>query len=388
MKRRICFITGSRAEYGLLRHLILESANSKLITTQIIVTGSHLSEKHGMTINEIKKDKLKINSMVDLKLIADKPMDIVGSMSRGMKLFSHELKKLKPDIVVVLGDRSEIYSAATSAMILRIPIAHIHGGEVTFGAYDDSLRHAITKLANIHFVATSEYRKRVIQLGENPNRIFNFGGLGVSAIKKVSLLSKNVLEKKLDFKFAKRNLLVCYHPETMISEIENKRNFQELLDVLKDLKQTNIFFTSPNADAGNKIIAAMIKDFVRKYSFAKGYKSLGQVNFFSILKQVDGIIGNSSSGVLEAPSFSIATVNIGERQTGRIKADSVIDCKPSKKEILQSIRLMYSKKHLEICMKVKNPYQNGNTSKKIFQKLVNVPLINLQSKHFYDLPES
>jgi GDP/UDP-N,N'-diacetylbacillosamine 2-epimerase (hydrolysing) len=386
MRRKICFITGSRAEYGLLRHLILESSSSKVITTQIIVTGSHLSKRHGMTINEIKEDKVKINAVVDLKLRGDKPKDIANSMSKAMKFFAQEFDKLKPDIVVVLGDRSEIYAAATSAMILRIPIAHIHGGEVTIGAYDDSLRHAITKLANLHFVATSEYKKRVIQLGENPKSVFNFGGLGVSAIQKVSLLSKKVLEKKLDFPFAEKNLLVCYHPETMLTEIENKENFQELLESLQDLKKTNIIFTMPNADAGNQIIITMIKDFVQKKYFAKAYKSLGQLNFFSLLKQVDGIIGNSSSGVLEAPSFSIATINIGNRQTGRTKSDSVIDCKPSKEQISKSIRLIYSKKYLEICKKAKNPYQKGNSSKKILQKLSNFPLTNLQSKHFYDLP--
>ena len=270
MKRKICFITGSRAEYGLLRKLIIMSQEDKLVNTQIIVTGSHLSKKHGYTLKEIEKDDIKISDKVNLNLKGDSPKDVIHSMSIGLKGFSDSFNKLQPDLIVILGDRYEIFAVATAAMIMNIPIAHIHGGEVTEGAYDEAIRHAISKMAHMHFVAAPEYRKRVIQLGENPNRIFNFGGLGVSAIKKVSLLSKNVLEKKLDFKFAKRNLLVCYHPETMISEIENKRNFQELLDVLKDLKQTNIFFTSPNADAGNKIIAAMIKDFVRKYSFAKG----------------------------------------------------------------------------------------------------------------------
>lgn len=385
MKRKICFITGSRAEYGLLRSLILRSSESKNINTQIIVTGSHLSKRHGMTINEIKEDKIEINTTVDLKLTNDKPLDIINSMSRGMKLFGRELSKLDPDIVVVLGDRTEVFSAASSAMILRIPIAHIHGGEITIGAYDDALRHAITKLSNIHFVATAEYRKRVIQLGENPKTVFNVGGLGVSAIKKSSLLNRQALEKILNFQFCKKNLIVCYHPETMLKESENKKNFSELLVSIKNLKSTNIIFTMPNADAGNHIIIDMIEKFVSKNNFATAYNSLGQLNFFSLLNQVDGIIGNSSSGILEAPSFGIMSVNIGDRQTGRIKADSVIDCRPIRADISKSINLIYSKKYQVISKKVQNPYQNGDTSKKIFEKLANHPLTNLQSKYFYDL---
>jgi len=385
MKRKICFITGSRAEYGLLRSIIFKSSESKEVKTQVIVTGSHLSNKHGMTINEIKEDKVKINSIIDLKLTHDKSIDIINSMSIGMKLFGRELAKLNPDIVVILGDRSEIFAAATSAMILRIPIAHIHGGEITTGAYDDSLRHAITKLSNIHFVATMDYRKRVIQLGENPKTVFNVGGLGVDAIKNVPLLSRRDLEKKLNFKFHKRNLLVCFHPETMLKAEENKFSFYELLEALKNLELTGIIFTMPNTDVGNQAIVHMIKGFIDKHSFAIAFESLGQQKFFSMLKQVDGIIGNSSSGILEAPSFGTITINIGNRQTGRIKADSVIDCNPHRKDIYQAIQSIYSKRYLEISKKVKNPYKNGATSTKIFQKLVNYPLKSIQSKSFFDL---
>ncbi len=384
MKRKICFITGSRAEYGLLRSLILKSFASKNAITQLIVTGSHLSKKHGMTIDEIKSDQLKINSLIDLKLDGDRPIDIVNSISTGVHLLGRELSDLNPDIVVILGDRTEIYAAASAAMILRIPIAHIHGGEVTFGSYDDSLRHAITKLSNIHFVATADYRKRVIQLGENPKTVFNVGGLGVRAIRELSLLKKQALEEKLNLNFQKKNLLICYHPETMLKESRNKKNFHELLMSLKNLKSTNVIFTKPNADAANQIISNMIEEFVKKNKFAYLYKSLGQQTFFSLLRQVDSIIGNSSSGILEAPSFGIATVNIGDRQTGRIKAGSVIDCRPLRRDISKSIQLIYSKKYVETLKKTKNPYQNGDTPKKILHKLLNYPLANLESKRFYD----
>jgi GDP/UDP-N,N'-diacetylbacillosamine 2-epimerase (hydrolysing) len=385
MKRKICFITGSRAEYGLLRSIIIKSSKSKEVQTQVIVTGSHLSKKHGMTINEIKEDKIKINSMIDLKLTDDKSLDIIYSLSRGMKLFGRELAKLNPDLVVILGDRSEIFAAATSAMILGVPIAHIHGGEITTGAYDDSMRHAITKLSSIHFVAANDYRKRVIQLGENPKTVFNVGGLGVDAINNITLLSRISLERKFNFKFCERNLLVCFHPETMLKAEKNNKIFYELLEALKSVKSTSIIFTMPNADVGNQAIIDMIQGFVQKHSFAFAFESLGQQNFLSMLKYVDGILGNSSSGILEAPSFGTITINIGNRQTGRIKADSVIDCKPQRKDIDRAIQSIYSKRYLEISKKVKNPYKNGATSTKIFKKLVNFPLKNVQPKCFYDL---
>ena len=342
MKRKICFITGSRAEYGLLRSIIIKSSKSKEVQTQVIVTGSHLSKKHGMTINEIKEDKIKINSMIDLKLTDDKSLDIIYSMSRGMKLFGRELAKLNPDLVVILGDRSEIFAAATSAMILGVPIAHIHGGEITTGAYDDSMRHAITKLSSIHFVAANDYRKRVIQLGENPKTVFNVGGLGVDAINNITLLSRISLERKFNFKFCERNLLVCFHPETMLKAEKNNKIFYELLEALKSVKSTSIIFTMPNADVGNQAIIDMIQGFVQKHSFAFAFESLGQQNFLSMLKYVDGILGNSSSGIIEAPLFNIATINIGDRQKGRLQAGNVINVPIIKKYIVNSLRNYYN----------------------------------------------
>ena len=261
MKRKICFITGSRAEYGLLRKLVIASQQDKLINMQIIVTGSHLSKKHGHTYKEIEKDHIQISSKVNLNFKGDSPEDIIHSMSIGLKGFSNSFKKLQPDLIVILGDRYEIFSAAAAAMIMNIPIAHIHGGEVTEGAYDEAIRHSISKMAHIHFVAAPEYRKRVIQLGENPKSVFMVGGLGVDAINDLSLLDKSKLEKSMNFKFGPRNLLVTIHSETLEKKQQQLKNVKSLLAALRNTKETNFIFTMPNADHFNEQIAHLIQGF-------------------------------------------------------------------------------------------------------------------------------
>jgi len=385
MKRKICFITGSRAEYGLLRKLMLMMQNSQLVDLQVIATGTHLSKTHGETIQEIIADGIKIDSKVNIEISGDSPLDIINSMGLTTKKLGVVLSELRPDIVVVLGDRWEIFSATPAALILGIPVAHIHGGEVTQGAYDDSLRHAITKLSSLHFVATKQYKKRVIQMGENPKTVFMVGGLGVDAIQKSSLFTKNDLETSLDFRFLEKNLLICYHPETLISVQQNTKNLSNLLRALKAVKHTGLIFTLPNSDTGNTKLTKMILDFVSKNDNAQAYQSLGQLRYFSTLKYIDAILGNSSSGLLEAPSFHIGTINLGDRQKGRLAANSVIHSQPTKKMILESLSIIYSKKFQNSLKNSINPYGAGGSSAKIFKKLLTFPLDTLSSKTFYNI---
>lgn len=386
MKRKICFITGSRAEYGLLRKLVIASQQDKLINMQIIVTGSHLSKKHGHTYKEIEKDHIKISSKVNLNFKGDSPEDIIHSMSIGLKGFSNSFKKLQPDLIVILGDRYEIFSAAAAAMIMNIPIAHIHGGEVTEGVYDEAIRHSISKMAHIHFVAAPEYRKRVIQLGENPKSVFMVGGLGVDAINDLSLLDKLELEKSMNFKFGQRNLLVTIHPETLKTKQQQLKNLKSLLAALRNIKETNFIFTTPNADHFNEQIAHLIQEFCLKNSKnCLLFSSLGQLKYFSALQFVDGVIGNSSSGLLEVPSFKKGTINLGKRQDGRLKAGSIIDCDFDKNNILKAIKKLYSKSFQAKLSLSSNPYGAPGATLKIHNKISTIPLNSLLQKKFYDL---
>ena len=324
-KRKVCVITGTRAEYGLLYWLIKEIDLDKELSLQLIVTGMHLSQEFGLTYKEIEKD-FKIDKKIDILSSSDTDLDISKSMSIAQRSFAETFEELKPDIIVVLGDRYEILSSVTAAMIARIPIAHIHGGESTEGVIDEAIRHSITKMSHLHFTAAEEYRNRVIQLGENPKRVFNFGGMGIENINKLNLLSKEEFEKSIDFKLNKRNILVTFHPVTLENN-SAKVHFQELLDVIDELEDTNIIITKANSDSGGRVINSMIDDYLaRNYHKSIGFTSLGQLRYLSAMQHVDAVVGNSSSGIIETPSFKIGTINIGDRQKGRIKADSIIDC--------------------------------------------------------------
>jgi len=385
MIKKISVITGSRAEYGLLKNLILLLKQDKLFKTSLILTGSHLSKKFGYTFNEIKKDKIYINHKIKLNLTNDQPFNISREIGKSFINFSKIFKKIKPHLIIVLGDRYELLPAVYAATIFQIPIAHIHGGELSLGSMDDVTRHAITKLSHLHFTAHKIYRNRVIQMGEQPNKVFNFGGLGVDAIKKEKLLDKKKLEKKLKIKLKKKNILVSYHPET-IERKKNKLYFKELLMALKEKKDILYIFTYPNADSGNNELIKMIEIFCKKnYSNTVKFKSLGNKLFWSLIKQVDGIIGNSSSGLLEVPTFNKGTINIGERQSNRLKSASVIDCEPKKKKILNAIQKLYSRKFATKISKVNNLYGNGGASKKIFRILKKLNLKILVKKKFFDL---
>ena len=383
--RKICVVTGTRAEYGLLYWLMKEIQADENLDLQLIVTGMHLSPEFGFTFKEIEKEFL-INKKIEILLSSDTSIGISKSMGLAQISFAEAYAELAPDIVVLLGDRFEIFSAASAAMISRIPIAHIHGGEITEGAFDEAIRHSITKMSHLHFVATKVYRQRVIQLGEDPEKVYNFGAPSLDNICNIKLLSKEEFEKSIDFKLGNKNLLVTFHPVTLEQNTE-KEQFQQLLNAFDELDDTHIIFTKANADIGGRSINMMIDSYVlanpnRSIAFA----SLGQVRYLSALKYIDAVVGNSSSGLIEAPSFNIGVVNIGDRQKGRIKAGNVIDCEPDKKQIKSSISRIYTTEFQQVLSDLSNPYGVGGASKKISSILSSHTLENLLKKKFIDLP--
>ncbi|CUU79841.1 UDP-N-acetylglucosamine 2-epimerase [Campylobacter hyointestinalis subsp. hyointestinalis] len=383
-KRKICVVTGTRAEYGLLYWLIKGIQESDDLELQLIVTGAHLEERFGFTYKEIEKDFPNFDK-VPLGLKNDNEDSVCHSISLAIDGFANKFRALKPDILMVLGDRYEILSATIAGMVYRIPIAHIHGGEKTEGAFDEAIRHSITKMSHLHFVATDEYARRVIQLGEEPNRVFNVGGMGIENIKRLNLLSRSEFEQSINFKLNKKNILVTFHPVTL-EKGAAKEQFKELLNALDELKDTNIIFTKANADIGGKIINQMIDKYSSKNSSkAVSFASLGTLRYLSALKHVDMVVGNSSSGLAEAPSFKIATINIGDRQKGRIKADSIIDCEPNKLSIQKAINKAYTKEFKSVLENTINPYGDGNASIKIIEVLKKVNLDNILKKKFWDI---
>jgi GDP/UDP-N,N'-diacetylbacillosamine 2-epimerase (hydrolysing) len=384
MKRKICVVTGTRAEYGLLYWLMKEIEADKDLELQLIVTGMHLSPEFGLTYKEIEKE-FKIDKKIEMLLSSDTPIGISKSMGLAQISFAEAYAELKPDIVIVLGDRYEILSAVSAALISRIPIAHLNGGELTEGVIDDSIRHAITKMSHIHFTAIEEYRKRVIQLGERPIRVFNVGEAGLDNIKRLKLLSKEEFEKSINFKLNKKNILVTFHPVTLENNTAGEQ-VRELLNAIDELKDTNIIFTKANSDTDGRIINKMIDEYVLKNKHkAIAFTSLGQLRYLSAMQYVDAVVGNSSSGIVEAPSFKIGTINIGDRQKGRIRAESVINCEPRKDSVLKAFEKLYSKEFQEKLKNVKNPYGDGNSSKKIKEILKSINLYNILKKSFYDI---
>ena len=383
--RKVCFVTGSRAEFGLLRHVIADSERSHGIKTQIIVTGSHLSPQHGQTIDEIKALGFQSSAEVDLVIGPGEVGDVTHSLALAVEGFGTALSALQPDLLVVLGDRYEILGAASAALIAGVPVAHLHGGELTEGAFDDAIRHSLTKMSHLHFVANKAYAKRVIQMGEHPSRVFTVGGLGVDAIKRTQLLDKAELEKSLGLKFGKRNLLITYHPVTN-DRTKDSETLENLCAALSDLEDTVLIFTKPNADVGHSDLANMLSHYVEKNQNAFLYGSLGHTRYYSCLKFVDGVVGNSSSGLLEAPSFGIGTVNIGDRQKGRLLADSVVSCEPSFNSIRAALDKLFSTDFRRSLNDLSNPYGNGGAAQSIIEVILKVDLSGLINKKFYDLP--
>jgi GDP/UDP-N,N'-diacetylbacillosamine 2-epimerase (hydrolysing) len=382
--KKICIITGSRAEYGLLRWVMQGILDDPDLDLLIIATGMHLSPEFGLTYKVIESDGFIINRKVEMLTSSDSSIGIAKSIGLGMIGFADALNELKPDLIMVLGDRFEIFSAVSAALVAKIPVAHLHGGEATEGLIDEGIRHSITKMSHLHFVAAEAYRQRVIQLGENPENVFLVGGLGVDSIKRLKLLNRQEIEALLDFKFSQKNLLITFHPVTLEkSSAENQMG--ELLAALADLKDTKLIFTLPNADTDGRVLIRMVQNFVEQHNNAKAYISLGQLSYLSCLSQVDAVVGNSSSGLLEAPSFKKGTINIGDRQRGRLQAESVINCEPMRVSIKLAFEKLYSREFQDQLNDVVNPYGDGGASDKIISLIKTVSIDEIIKKKFFDL---
>ena len=382
---KICVVTGSRVEYGLLIRLMKMIQEDSGLKLQVIATNMHLSPEFGLTYQEIEKDGFFINKKVEMLLSSDTANGTAKSVGLATIGFADAYEDLKPDLLLVLGDRYEILSAVTTALFYKIPVAHLHGGEITEGAYDDAIRHAITKMSHLHFTSTEEYRKRVIQLGENPERVFNVGAIGIDNIKHLKLLSRDVLERELQFLLKEQTILVTYHPVTL-DENDTRMQFQCLLNVLNDRQDIRIIFTLPNSDTGGRVIIPMIQDFVKcNKDRAIAFASLGSLRYLSVLRCVSAVVGNSSSGIIEAPSFGIPTLNIGNRQKGRIVARSVLQCEISEQAIRAGLEIVLANSFLQLARNVINPYEQKNTAVKIRDVLKTYPLSPVIQKTFYNL---
>lgn len=380
--RKICVVTGSRAEYGLLSGLMHAIKDDPELELQIIATNMHLSPEFGLTYRNIEQDGFAINKKVVMLLSSDTANATAKSVGLGFIGFADAYEDLQPDIVVVLGDRYEIISAVSTALFYKIPVAHLHGGEITEGAYDDCIRHSITKMSHLHFTSTEEYRQRVIQLGEDPKRVFNVGAPGIENIKKVPLMSKEELEATLDgFTLGDKALLVTYHPVTLENSTAEEQ-IKNLLAALDEYPNYKVIFTLPNSDTDGRVIIQLITEYVAKHADRTvAYPSLGLRRYLSALQFVKAAVGNSSSGIIEVPSFGIPTLNIGDRQRGRLAAESVVNCGTSKKDILVGLEQVLNADHKEI----HNPYEGKNTTADILQVLKAYPLEGLIQKSFYNI---
>ena len=384
--RKICVVTGTRAEYGLLSRLIRMIDESEKTQLQLLATNMHLSPTYGETYKEIEADGFKIDRKIPI--IEEGKNDAVAtlkSMAKAVAGFADAFNELKPDIVALLGDRYEILAAAEAALIEKIPIAHIHGGEVTEGAYDDAIRHSITKMSHLHFPSIEPYRKRIIQMGENPERVFTVGAIGVENIKRIPLLSKTEAEHSIGFALDQNTILVTYHPVTLGPD-SMRRDIDDFMSVLDDNKDLRIIFTMPNSDNGSEVIVEAINEFVCKnIERAVAFKSLGLKRYLSVMKEVGAVVGNSSSGIVEVPSFGVPTLNIGDRQKGRLAAESVVNCGTDKASIQEGLNKVLSTDFQFFCKTVENPYGKENTVEEIFKVISSYPLENIIQKHFYDL---
>lgn len=381
--RKICIVTGTRAEWGLLTRLAALIKASPDMELQIIATNMHLSKRYGLTYKEIEADGFEIDYRVPMDVDGiDSPATTVKSMSKAMAGFADAYQALKPDLLVVLGDRYEILVAVSAALIFKIPVAHLHGGEITQGAYDDAIRHAITKMSHLHFTSTEQYRQRVISMGETPEHVFNVGAIGVDNIKQIPLWSLEDTEQSLGgFKLNKSTILVTYHPVTLENNTAEQQ-IGELLAALDALPQLRVVFTMPNSDTGNQIIAERIEQWCSNNAArAVWFTSLGLVRYLSTLQYIGAVVGNSSSGIIEVPSFGIPTLNIGNRQKGRIAAASVVNCCPTADDIVKNLLTLIEKKSTFAA----NPYERPSTAQDIISVLSSTDLQRLTEKHFYNI---
>lgn len=383
--RKVCVVTGSRAEYGLLSRLMRLIREDAALELQVIATNMHLSPEFGLTYREIERDGFTIDKRVEMLLSSDTANATVKSVGLATLGFADAYEDLQPHLLLVLGDRYEILAAVTAALFYKIPVAHLHGGEVTEGAYDDAIRHAITKMSHLHFTSTEVYRQRVIQLGEAPERVFHVGAIGIDNIRHLKLLSKEELERDLSFSLDGKTILLTYHPVTLDGE-DTALQFRNLLNVLENRKDVRIIFTLPNSDTGGRVIIPMIHDFAGRHpGRAIAFISLGQLRYLSALQYVTAVVGNSSSGILEVPSFGKPTLNIGQRQKGRLKADSVIDCGTSEPEIAAGLDNVLSEESIRNAGHTMNPYEKKDTAGEILNVLRNYPLSGIIRKTFYNL---
>ncbi len=384
--RKICVVTGTRAEYGSFRPLLQLLKDDPDFELQIVVTGMHLSPEFGLTYKQIEKDNFKINEKVETLLSSDTVVGISKSTGLGVIGFADTFERLKPDLVIVYGDRFEMFSAAVSAFLAKIPLAHLYGGEKTEGLMDEGIRHSLTKMSYLHFVSTEEYKKRVIQLGETPDRVFNVGYLALDVIRSVKLLSRNELEKDLGIRLGRKSVIVTFHPVTL-EKNTSEMQFKQLLEVLNEYTDLTIIFTKPNADTHGRVIIDLIDEYTKAHPHkSSAFVSLGQKRYFSFIQLVDAVVGNTSSGLLEAPSFGKPTVDIGDRQRGRIKAESVIHCEPDKKSIKKALEKAFSKGFKDFCQTVKNPFGDGHSANRIYKLIKeNMNSLNNIKKVFYDL---
>ena len=383
--KKICVVTAARAEYGLLASLMKEIKDEPSLELQVIATGMHLSPEFGLTYKQIESDGFKINKKVEILLSADTPSSISKTMGLAQISFADAFEELKPDMIVILGDRYEMLAVASVATIFRIPIAHISGGETTEGAIDEAIRHSITKMSHLHFTAAEEFRARVIQLGENPNTVYNVGDIDIDVIKKMQLLSKDAFEKAINFELGPKNMLVTFHPSTL-EDSTSEQQMKELLNALNEYQDVKFIFTMPNSDTDGRIIIKMINDYVSKNTErAISFQSMGQLNYLSALQYVDMAVGNSSSGIVEVPYFKIPTINIGDRQKGRLQAENTINCPPKKEAIVEAINKAYSQKFQALLNDFKNPYNGEDVAFKIKEVIVNTDLTKILKKKFYDI---
>lgn len=384
--RKVCVVTGSRAEYGLLKGVMRLIDQDPDLQLQVIATNMHLSPEFGLTYREIEKDGFAIDKKVQMLLSSDTANATAKSVGLGTIGFADAYEDLKPDLIVVLGDRYEILSAVSTALFYKIPVAHLHGGEISEGAYDDCIRHAITKMSHLHFTSTEEYRKRVIQLGESPDRVFNVGAPGVENIKKIPLMSREELQKSMDgFDLGDKSLLVTYHPVTL-ENATAAAQCEALLECLDKIPEYKVVFTLPNSDTDGRVIIQMINDYVAKNSGrCVAYPSLGLTRYLSALKYVTAAVGNSSSGIIEVPSFGKPTLDVGDRQKGRIAATSVFHCPATRNGIMSGLEKVLSKEIVYAAKSVVNPYDGGESAESIVKVLKSFPLEKLTQKTFHNM---
>lgn len=383
-RRQICVVTGSRADYGLLYWLLRDIRSDSDFQLQIVATGSHLSPEFGLTYQVIESDGFAIDARVEMLLSSDTPVGIAKSLGLGVIGLGAAFSRLRPDLIILLGDRFEIMAAALAALVAKIPVAHVAGGDTTLGAFDEAIRHSITKMAHLHFVTNEEAGRRVRQLGEEPASVFCTGSPGIDYLKRLKLLSREELQQTLPFRWQKKNLLITFHPVTLDRQASSEQ-FLSLLEAFSRLgNEVGLIFTKPNADNESRGLTRMVDEYVSCHSQAVAFTSLGPQLYLSTMAQVDVVVGNSSSGLYEAPSFRKPTVNIGDRQAGRLQATSVLNCPPEAEAIYQTILQAFE---LD-CSGVSNPYGDGHASEKILQILKNIKdYQGLIKKKFFDWPQ-